>query len=392
MKFNLLLFKRNFFIKILFIFCIFNIFYLNIFASVINKSYVDIDSPSAVVIDNASGRILYEKNAHEKRAMASLTKIMTCILLVENCNLDEQIEVPAEATWQGGSEVGLKKGDKVTAKALLYGMLLPSGNDCACTVAIYLGNTIEGFAKIMNEKAQSIGAKDTNFVTPHGLDDPNHYSTAYDMSLITRYALQNKYINEAVNTIQINMNFGSFSKLLTNTNALLRKYSYIDGVKTGFTNNANRCLIASASQDDFRIITVILGADTTEKRFNNAKTLIDETFKRYKLMDVSKYMNWYINVPVLKGNIKYFKKQVSLNTKLPLTQEEYDNIYIKQEVVPVINPPTIKGLEVAKIGLYIEDENIYSTSIYTDVNINKNTILDYFKSGIIHMFDSVNNI
>lgn len=375
-----------------FVFCTINFLYTVCYGSIINKNYIDIDSPSAVVMDNATGRVLYEKNAYDKRAMASLTKVMTSILLVENCSMDEKIEVPAEATWQGGSEVGLKKGDTVTARALLYGMLLPSGNDCAYTVAIHVGGTVENFAKMMNEKAQQIGAKDTSFVTPHGLDDPNHYSTAYDMALITKYALQNKYINEVVNTVQANINFGSFSKLLTNTNALLRTYSAIDGVKTGFTNNANRCLIASSTQNDFRIIVVVLGADTTQKRFGDAKKLIDATFNRYKLMDISNYMNWYIKVPVYKGSVDYFEKKISSNLVYPLTQEEYDSIYVKQDVSPVINPPVSKGYKVANIGLYIEDENIYSTDVYTDINIDKKTIFDYMKEGVSHMFDSINNI
>ena len=392
MKFSLSLFRRKFLIKTLIISCIFNMLYLNVFASVINKSYINIDSPSAVVIDNASGRVLYEKNAYQKRAMASLTKIMTSILLVENCSMDEKIKVPAQATWQGGSTVGLKKDDMVSVKSLLYGMLLPSGNDCACTVAIYLGGTIEGFAKMMNQKALDIGAKDTNFVTPHGLDDPNHYSTAYDLALITKYALQNKYINEAVNTVQANIDFGSFSKTLTNTNALLRKYPYIDGVKTGFTNNANRCLIASATKDDFRIIAVVLGADTTEKRFGDAKNLIDATFERYKIRDISNYLNWYVKIPVYKGNIKYFETKLSQNLIMPLTDQEYDSIYIKQQLIPVINPPTTKGAKVGDISLNIENEEIYSIPVYTDLDIYKKNIFDYMKDAFIHMFDQVNNI
>lgn len=383
-------------IKILILTILFNIFFSNffssVFASVINKSYIEVASPSAIVIDNKTGRVLYQKNAYEKRAMASLTKIMTSILLVENCNMDEKITVPAQATWQGGSVVGLKKNDVLTARSLLYGMLLPSGNDCACTVAIYLGGTIENFAKMMNQKALEIGAKDTNFVTPHGLDDPNHYSTAYDLAIITKYALQNKYINEAVNTVQANINFGSFSKLLTNTNALLRTYSEVDGVKTGFTNNANRCLIASATQNGFRIITVILGADTTEKRFGDAKKLIQETFKRYEQKDISNYMNWYIKVPVYKGSIPYFEKKISESCTIPLTKEEYESIYIKQQIMPVINPPTIKGLKIGVIELYIENEKIYSTDVYSDVNIYKKTIFDYMKDGIVHMFDPIYNI
>lgn len=381
---------KKYSIKISVILLIVTCFFLtniNVYADVLNKSYVDITSPSALVMDFTSGRVLYEKAGYEKRAMASLTKVMTSIMLVENCKMDELIEVPAEATWQGGSEVGLKKGDKVTAEALLYGMLLPSGNDCAYTVAIHIGGTVEIFAKLMSEKAWAMGAKDTNFVTPHGLDSAEHYSTAYDMALITRYALKNKYINDIVNTVSHTVNFGSFTKTLSNTNALLRTYAEIDGVKTGFTNDANRCLIASETKGDFRIIAVILGAETTQNRFGDAKKLLDSTFERYKLMDISSYMNFYIKIPVYKGEIAYYEAQASDNMILPLTQEEYDSIYIKQQIMPSITPPVLKGMKVGDIGLYIDSEKIYETEIFLDRNIEKKGVLGYITDGIIHMFD-----
>lgn len=132
-----------------------------------SKEFMQVNVPAAVVIDSKSGRVLFGKNENERRHMASLTKVMTSILLVENCNMDEEIEVPAEATWIGGSEVGLKKGDKVTARSLLYGMMLPSGNDCAYTVGMHLGGSIENFAIMMNKKAKDMGLKDTSFANPH---------------------------------------------------------------------------------------------------------------------------------------------------------------------------------------------------------------------------------
>ena len=203
--------RKKLFVIFLFILVIYNNINVS-YASVINKNYVDIQVPAAVVIDFDTGRVLYDKNGDEKRKMASLTKIMTSILLVENCDMEEQIEVPKKAAQIGGSTVGLKAGDIVTAKSLLYGMLLPSGNDCAYTVAIHLGGTIENFAKMMNDKAKILGLTSTNFVNPHGLDNENHYTTAKEMAYLTRYALKNPYIDEAVKTKSITINFGSFTK------------------------------------------------------------------------------------------------------------------------------------------------------------------------------------
>ncbi len=371
----------------LFLFSFFVCSTLNYVLADSTKEFVDIVSPSAVVMDSDSGRVLYEKNADDKRKIASLTKVMTSILLVENCKMDEMIEIPAAATWIGGSEVGLKKGDKVSARSLLYGMLLPSGNDCAYTTGLHIGGTIENFAKMMNEKAKEIGATNTNFTNPHGLDDDENYSTAKDMALITRYAFKNKYIDEAVGTKSITINFGSFSKLLTNTNALLRTYPQADGGKTGFTNGANRCLIASATSGDSRYISVLLGADTTQKRFGESKEILEESFKRYTNMDVSKYLNFYIKIPVVKGNIEYYEKQISDNLLLPLTQEEFDGIYVKQELIQNIEAPLDVGTKLGVIRVYLPSgEIIYENEVFLDEGINKKSILDYMKDGFENMF------
>lgn len=363
-----------------------------VFSDSKTKLFLNIDTPAAVVIDNDSGRILYDKNAQEKRPMASLTKVMTSIMLVENCSMDEMIEVPQKAAVLGGSTVGLKKGDMISARSLLYGMLLPSGNDCAYTVGEHIGGSIENFAVMMTKKAHEIGALNTSFANPHGLDDPNHYTTAYDMALITRYALKNKYINEVVKTRSETINFGSFSKLLNNTNALLRNYEYADGVKTGFTNGANRCLIASATKDECRYIVVILGAQTTKVRFNDAKVLLEECFNRYKKTDVSKLLNFYINIPVIKGNIQNYERNVNDKLLIPLTQEEYEKIYIKQNLTSNIIPPMKQGDKLGNVEAYIGDEKIYSKDIYLDYDIDKNSILDYFIKALKNMFKPVNTI
>lgn len=206
---------------------------------VLAEDELKLKSDSVIVIDNLTGRVLYQKNAKKRVSIASLTKIMTSIMLVSNCNMNDKIIIPKQATLIGGSVAGLKSGQEVTVKDLLYSMLLPSGNDAAYTVGYHIGNgDIKNFAYLMTKKAYSIGAYDTSFVNPHGLDNENHYSTAYDVAQITRYALKNKYINEAVNTRQQTVNVGSTMKTLSNTNRLLRIYSYADGVKTGFTNRS----------------------------------------------------------------------------------------------------------------------------------------------------------
>ena len=219
-----------------------------------------------------------------------------------------------------------------------------------------------------------------------GLDEANHYSTAYDMALITRYALKNQYINEAVKTKNKTVNFGSFSKNLNNTNALLRTYEYADGVKTGFTNGANRCLVASATKDNQRYIAVILGAETTKVRFSDAKTILEESFSRYKNRDISSMLNFYINIPVHKGNISIYERKIQDSMTIPLTDEEYEKIYIKQELITKIEPPMQAGEKLGNIYAYIGDEKIYEKGIYLEEDITKKKVMDYFVDGIKNMF------
>ena len=383
--------RKKLFVIFLFILVIYNNINVS-YASVINKNYVDIQVPAAVVIDFDTGRVLYDKNGDEKRKMASLTKIMTSILLVENCDMEEQIEVPKKAAQIGGSTVGLKAGDIVTAKSLLYGMLLPSGNDCAYTVAIHLGGTIENFAKMMNDKAKVLGLTSTNFVNPHGLDNENHYTTAKEMAYLTRYALKNPYIDEAVKTKSITINFGSFTKTLNNTNSLLRTYEKADGVKTGFTNGAERCLVSSATDNDRRYICVLLGATTTKIRFNTSKLLLEETFKKYKTMDISNYLKFYINVNVVKGKIPSYEESINDNMSYPLTNEEYDSIYIKQDIVQSLEAPVAAGTKIGKVEVYLENEKLYEKEIFLKENIYKKNIMDYINGALSNMFKSVDII
>ncbi len=369
-------------IILFFLFCLF--ISNSIFAT--DKQFIDIESEAAVVIDYETGRVLYEKNATQKMKMASLTKIMTSILLVEHCPLNEMIEVPKGVVNIGGTTVGLKAGDTVSANSLLYGMLLPSGNDCAYTAGIHLGGSVEGFAQMMNEKAQELGLTDTHFANPHGLDDENHYTTALSMAKIARYALNNKTLNEIVKTKQATINFGSFTKTLNNTNALLNSYEFADGIKTGFTNGANRCLAASATKDGKRFIAIVLGAQTTQIRFQEAKLLLEECFNRYTMTDISSYLHFYINIPVIKGNIASYEKSITDTLVYPLQEGEFDKIYVRQDTLSKLEAPIPFETNLGTIQVTIDDEIIYEKTLFLDQTITKKTMLDYIQDGISNMF------
>lgn len=246
-----------------------------------NETEPKIYSKSAIVFDRTSKQILYEKDIYETRAMASTTKIMTAILIIENCNLTDTAVVSKKAAKTGGSRLGLKENDKITIHDLLYGLMLCSGNDAAVCLAEYMCGSVKSFANKMNIKALELGLFHTHFVTPHGLDDDEHFTTAYELALLTDYALSNETFAKIVNTKSTTISINGYSKNLTNTNELLGVVEGVNGVKTGFTGNAGRCLVTSCTRDNFNIITIVLGADTKKLRTLDSKNLIEYTYSNY---------------------------------------------------------------------------------------------------------------
>ena len=204
-----------------------------------------INSRAAIVYDRNSGLVLFGKNENEKRKMASTTKIMTAIVVIENSNLDDIVTVSSKAAGTGGSRLGLHTNDKISVKNLLYGLLLCSGNDAAVALAEYVGKDVAGFANLMNAKAKELNLTNTHFVTPHGLDNDDHYTTAYELAVLANYALKNETFCKIVGTKNITISINNYSKTLSNTNELLGNLNGVYGVKTGFTNGANRCLVTS---------------------------------------------------------------------------------------------------------------------------------------------------
>ncbi|MGN0599523.1 MAG: D-alanyl-D-alanine carboxypeptidase family protein [Oscillospiraceae bacterium] len=221
-----------------------------------------LSAKAAILIEADTGAVILAKSENSKLPMASTTKIMTTLLTLESGDLDKIYPVPDEALMTEGSSMGLCFGESVTKNELCYGMMLPSGNDAANTAALLIGGSFENFAKLMNRRAAEIGMKNTNFVTPSGLHDDEHYSTAYDMALLTREALKNERFCEICQTKEIKLSSEGFQsdKYLSNTNRLLKKYKYCIGVKTGFTDEAGRCLVSAAEKDGVKLIAVTLNA------------------------------------------------------------------------------------------------------------------------------------
>lgn len=221
-----------------------------------------VSAVSAVLINADSGFVVFEKNAYERRAMASTTKIMTALLTAEAGALDVRFTADSYAINVEGTSMGLREGDIVTRRALLYGMLLPSGNDAANAAAVSVGGSMSAFVELMNKKAKALGLKNTSFANPSGLDANGHYTTAYDLAILTSAALRNKVFSDICRRSDVRTEFGNppYMRTLANSNKMLWRYDGCIGVKTGFTDNARRCLVSAAERNGVKLIAVTLNA------------------------------------------------------------------------------------------------------------------------------------
>ncbi len=293
--------------------CLFILLSLNIIAipkvSADLESIPNISSPSAILMDLKSGTILYEKNIDKKMYPASLTKVMTAIIVLENCDLNEVATVSYDAVMSisyGYVTANLQIGEELTVEQLLYVLMVGSSNDAAIVLAEHVAGSVEEFSKLMNEKAKEIGCTSTNFVNPNGAHDENHYSTSHDLALIAKYAMKNEMFRTLVSTTSYRLpktnKYNKEDRLFTTTNALLMVnnntnadnyyYKYATGIKTGFTTPAKNCLIASANKENLELLTVVLGAGQNDKglseRYIDTINLFEYGYDNYTLMEVIK--------------------------------------------------------------------------------------------------------
>ncbi len=252
---------------------------------------LNINSNNYVVFDRLSNTVIFGRDENISVPMASTTKIMTAIIVLENIDLNELVEISKNASSIGGSVINVSTGDVVTVLDLLYGLLLASGNDAAIALAEHTAGSIENFSILMNTKAKELGLSNTNFESPHGLDSENHFTTATELAILSDYALSNEMFLKIVGTKQYTITIDNYTRTLTNTNELLGNYEGIYGVKTGFTNGANRCLVTACKQDDMDLICVVLGADTKDFRTSDSKKLLDYAFDNYSYVNIYNIIN-----------------------------------------------------------------------------------------------------
>jgi len=318
----------------------------------------------SVVYERNSKTVLYEKNKDTQTPMASTTKIMTAIIVIENADLSQTVTISSKAAGIGGSRLGLSSNAKITIKDLLYGLMLCSGNDAAIALAETVSGSISDFAELMNNKACELGLKNTSFVTPHGLDSANHYTTAYELALLADYALQNKTFSNIVNTKTYTVTINGYPKTISNTNELLGNINGVYGVKTGFTNGANRCLVSAAKRGNLDIICVVLGADTKKIRTQDSIKLIEYCFNIFETIDISKkidetFEHWK------NENISCFNINKGITSTPTLYLEKPKNTFITVKKVDLENLDFITNIEFNYKAPLLKDTTLRLSICYT---------------------------
>ena len=333
---------------------------------------------SALLMDASNGRVLYEKDGYHIMPMASTTKIMTCIYTLENGNLDDVVTISDNASRQPKVRLGVKAGEQYTLRDLLYALMLESYNDCAVAIAEHLSGSVEQFCYDMSNKARDLGAYDTNFETPNGLDSDNHYTTAYDLALITRYALQNEdfiqIINERSHSFQEKTKGSSHS--VYNKDAFLDQYAGAFGVKTGFTGKAGYCFVGAAKQDNKTLISVVLASGWPPNKtwkWADTKKLMNYGFQNFSYQEIGVENPKLETVPVLDGQ----KQNVSLYTdakKEQLLMMPSEKLEVKIKIPKELSAPVIKDMPIGSISYYLNEKEFRCYSIYAKESVKK---IDY---------------
>lgn len=341
-----------------------------------------------IVYDRISKSMIIGKNEDVKSAMASTTKIMTTIVILEKADLNEKVTVSAKAGGTGGSRLGLKRGDKASVRDLLYGLMLRSGNDAAVALAEHVGGSVKGFAELMNEKAIELGLTNTHFVTPHGLDDANHYTTALELAKLTDYAMDNETFAKIVGTKSTTIYINNQSRQINNTNELLGVLNGVVGVKTGFTNNAGRCLVTETKRNNMDIITIVLGADTKKDRTKDSANLIEYTFSKYKMYNLEeqiiKEFNKWKNINekrilIIKGKTSNPKLALGAIEKTTIPICDNDKIEYSINALTEVEAPVEQWNVMGTLTVKLNGEILESIDIVNVNEVQKRDWKDYFK-------------
>lgn len=346
-----------------------------------NAEYVEFTGKAMCVMEASSKRVLYTKNENTPLAMASTTKIMTAITAIESGkDLDKIFTISPKAVGVSGTSLYLRKGERFCLRDLLYGLMLISGNDASVAIGEFVAGSVKDFVEMMNEKASKIGAKNTHFDNTHGLDSKTHYTTAYDLALITSYAMQNQTFRDIVSTKTYKItNEDGKTRYLRNKNKLLFSMDGCNGVKTGFTDDAGRCLVTSCERDGMDIVCVVLNSGPM---FEESQRLIEKAFSEYNLIDLTSFYTFPSTIKVEEGG----EEQVEVGTLgkffYPLKNSELKKIKITYNLPQTLEAPVSKGEAIGEVQIFIDNDLLFSEKIYTISQVRRNSIWQKLKDLI----------
>lgn len=376
--------------KKLFLCLIFILFIINIRAEEIDLAK---NAKSAILVESTTGKIIYEKNKDEKRSPASMTKMMTLLLTMEslekgNIKLEDEVNISKNAASMGGTQIFIEEGSKVKLETLIKGIGIASANDAAVAVSEYVGGTLDNFVKMMNDKAKELGCKNTNFKNPHGLDEEGHYTTAYDLSLIARELLKYPYILKITSTYEDYIEVSGENHWLVNTNKLIRFYSGIDGLKTGYTDEALYCLTATMEKNNMRLISIVMGEDTKDNRNTDTISMMEYGFSMYgseSILKKDKFEETMIVDNAMNREVKYYlNKDVNLIVNKNVKDVKYD---IKKELYD-IKAPIKKNDIVGKLKLKY-DGKTYEYDLIVKEDIKKISYIKVFNNLLSDIISGV---
>lgn len=374
----------------------FIILFLIFFITLFVEKYVFADepiiySPSAILIDSNSGNILYEKNSNTPMYPASTTKVLTAIIAIESCSLDEKVTASSDAITaikSGYTNAKIQANEQLSMKDLLYALLLKSANEAANVIAEHIGGSVDNFANVMNAKAIELGCKNTHFVNANGIHDDNHYTTASDLAIITRYCMQNETFRKMVSTIEYTLpatqQYPSSDRVLTNSNSLMIQghqyyYPYAIGVKTGFTTQAKNCLIAASSKDGLELISIVLHAETTEDgrgaRYLDTINLLEygnNNYKSYSILEKNKIVD---TIQVKNASKDTKKLNIVAKDRIAITLPNSDEPNISSSDIsinPDITAPIDKGTVLGK-ATYVVNGTTYTSNLIAESNVTLNS-------------------
>lgn len=352
-----------------------------------------IQAQAAILIDAKTGQILYEKNSRKRNAPASTTKVLTAIIAIESGHLDDEVKVSQRAANTAGSSMHLSPGQIISMRELITGLLLRSGNDAAIAIAEHLAGSVENFVTLMNYKAELLDASNSHFANPHGLTTPGHYSTAFDLAWIARYALTNPIFSTIVNTKETNIEWldrrgNEHDQTLRNTNKLLWLLEEADGVKTGTTDQAGPCLIASATRGNQRLIAVVLH---DHSRWYDSMQLLKYGFDSFELYEYANKNDILCSIPVEEGFSSMIDAVAENTASLVVPATDYQYITVSINLPEKINAPVYQGQKIGEIIILVHQKPVKTIDITSGQTIDKKTTSRMFLHYLLHSFRLLSN-